>query len=261
MNMLSFRDTHCHFDSEELALRICAESLDQGITGILACASSIPDAQMLCKAVQNIPNLFFAAGVHPHEAANFDGDTACFADFAATGKLKAVGEIGLDFYYDFADHESQLRVFRQMLELALSMKLPVSVHCRDKEDSEEAYRLTYDFLKDFSASGGRFVIHSYSGSPAYMERFAELGAWFGVNGMITFKKAENIRTLAKLYPADKILLETDAPYLAPVPHRGKENTPAYIPLIAEALAAVRGVSLEEISELTNRNAENLFAIL
>ena len=148
-----------------------------------------------------------------------------------------------------------------MLDLALSMKLPVSVHCRDKEDSEEAYRLTYDFLKDFSASGGRFVIHSYSGSPAYMERFAELGAWFGINGMITFKKAENIRTLAKLYPADKILLETDAPYLAPVPHRGKENTPAYIPLIAEALAAVRGVSLEEISELTNRNAENLFAIL
>ena len=102
------------------------------------------------------------------------------------------------------------------------------------------------------------MIHSYSGTLEFMERFAELGAWFGVNGMITFKKAENIRILAKAYPAEKILLETDSPYLAPVPHRGKENTPAYIPLIANALAEVRGVSAEEISELTNRNALDLF---
>ena len=260
MNMLSFRDTHCHFDSEEQALRVCAESKEQGISGILGCASSISDAVMLSKAVQTIPNLSFAAGVHPHEAANFNGDISCFSEFAATGKLKAIGEIGLDFYYDFADHDSQLNVFRQMLELALSMNLPVSVHFRDKEESDEAYRLTYDILKDFSVSGGRFVIHSYSGTPEFMEKFAELGAWFGVNGMITFKKAENIRTLAKIYPAEKILLETDAPYLAPVPHRGKENTPAYIPLIAEALATVRGMTVEEISELTNQNAAALFGI-
>lgn len=258
--MLTFRDTHCHFADEALAIRVCEESFQAGITGILACASSIPDAHMLCEAVQKIPNLMFAAGVHPHEATSFDGDFSCFNEFKTTGKLRAIGEIGLDFYYDFADHESQIRVFSQMLELALSMNLPVSVHCRDKEDSEQAYDLSYRLLKDYSKSGGRFVVHSYSGSLDYMERFAELGAWFGVNGMITFKKAENIRNLAKAYPAEKILLETDSPYLAPVPHRGKENTPAFIPLIAEALANVRETSLEEISDLTNKNAKELFAI-
>lgn len=258
--MLSFRDTHCHFADESLAERVCAESLESGIAGILACASSIPDACMLCKAVQKIPNLCFAAGVHPHEAESFDGNFSCFPEFLSTGKLRAVGEIGLDFYYDFADHESQIKVFSKMLELALSMDLPVSVHCRDKEDSEAAYDIAYQHLKDFSADGGRFVIHSYSGSVKYMELFSGLGAWFGVNGMITFKKAENIRTLAKEYPAEKILLETDSPYLAPVPFRGKENTPAYIPLIAEALAAVRQVTPEEISTLTNKNAAVLFSI-
>lgn len=258
--MLLFCDTHCHFTDEVQAAQVCADSLEKGITGILGCASTIPDARMLCLAAQKIPNLFFAAGVHPHEAANFDGDTSCFTEFQASGKLRAVGEIGLDFYYDFADHESQIKVFSKMLELALSMDLPVSVHCRDKEDSEAAYDIAYQLLKDFSADGGRFVIHSYSGSVKYMELFSGLGAWFGVNGMITFKKAENIRILAKEYPADKILLETDSPYLAPVPFRGKENTPAYIPLIAEALAAVRQVTPEEISTLTNKNAAVLFSI-
>ena len=258
--MLSFRDTHCHFENEAQAERICAESLEKGISGILGCASNIPDAWMLSRAAGKIETLFFAAGVHPHEATGFDGDLSCFSGFKASGKLRAVGEIGLDFYYDLADHESQIRVFRQMLELALSMNLPVSVHCRDKEDSEEAYGLCYDLLKAFSCSGGRFVIHSYSGSLVYMERFAELGAWFGVNGMITFKKAENIRVLARSYPAEKILLETDSPYLAPVPYRGKENTPSYIPLIAEALAEVRGMTLDEVCCLTNRNASDLFSI-
>ena len=256
--MLSFRDTHCHFADEALAVQVCAESLSQGISGILACASNIPDAYMLCNAAQKIPNLSFAAGVHPHEAENFDGDFSCFSEFSATGKLRAVGEIGLDFYYDFADRKSQINVFTKMLEQALSMNLPVSVHCRDKDDSFEAYDITLQLMKDFSKSGGRFVIHSYSGSLDFMEQFAELGAWFGVNGMITFKKAENIRILAKAYPADKILLETDSPYLAPVPHRGKENTPAYIPLIADALAAVRNITVEEISQLTNQNSAELF---
>lgn len=260
MSMFLFRDTHCHFADEALAMRVCAEAQEKGISGILACASSIPDARMLCNAVQKIPSLFFAAGVHPHEAAGFDGDTSCFPEFKATGKLRAIGEIGLDFYYDFADHESQKRVFSQMLELALSMNLPVSVHCRDKEDSEAAYDITYRLLKEFSGSGGRFVVHSYSGSIKYMELFAELGAWFGVNGMVTFKRAENIRELVKAYPSEKILLETDSPYLAPVPYRGKENTPAYIPLIAEAVASVRGISLEDVAILTNRNAADLFAI-
>lgn len=258
--MLTFRDTHCHFQSEEQAVRLTEEAEKNNVSGILACAGNIHDAFMLSRASAATKNLFFAAGVHPHEAKDFQEDSDCFREFVKSGKLKAIGEIGLDFYYDFSDREIQISVFEKMLETALLMNLPASIHCRDKEDSEEAYQITYDLLKDFDRAGGKFVIHSYSGSMKFMEAFAGLNAWFGINGMITFRKAENIRTLAAAYPADKILLETDSPYLAPVPHRGKENIPAYIPLIANALAETRGVSVEEISLLTNRNAADLFSI-
>ena len=257
--MIEFRDTHCHFESERQAAQITVAAQAVHVTGILGCASSIPDAEMLFRAASAQEGLFFAAGVHPHEAEGFDGKTDCFDRFRASGKLKAIGEIGLDFYYDFADHTSQQKVFEQMLDLALKMNLPASIHCRDKEDSSAAYDLAYDILKDYASAGGRFVIHSYSGTLPFMEKFAELGAWFGINGMITFRKAENIRELAKAYPQDKILLETDSPYLAPVPFRGKENTPAYIPLIAEKTAEVRQCSIEEIARITNQNTRDLFS--
>lgn len=257
---ISFRDTHCHFQSEEQAEAVAAAALEQGVSGILACASSFPDAEMLQRIAEKLPTVFFAAGVHPHEASGFDAAADFFEKFRTSGKLRAVGEIGLDFYYDLADHETQIRVFELMLGKALELKLPASVHCRDGIDSADACETAYELLKDFASDGGRFVLHSYSGSFAYMERFAELGARFGVNGMITFRRAENIRELAAAYPADRILLETDSPYLAPVPHRGKENTPAFIPLIAVTLARVRGLSVEEVSELTNGNALDLFGI-
>jgi TatD DNase family protein len=257
--MTDFRDTHCHFQSEEQASLLVTSALEQNVTGILGCASSIPDAEMICRIAQQNPSVYFAAGVHPHEAREYDGNTECFSRFQESGKLKAIGEIGLDFYYDISDRSVQLKVFETMLSLALEMRLPASIHCRDKEDSAEAYDLAYGILKDFSSSGGQFVIHSYSGTVEYMERFAALGAWFGINGMITFRRAENIRDLVKRYPSGKILLETDSPYLAPVPHRGKENSPAFIPLIAEKTAEVRGVTAEEISVLTNQNTAELFS--
>ena len=256
--MIEFRDTHCHFESFSQAETVAGSAAAEGVTGILGCASSIPDAELLLEISQAYSSIYFAAGVHPHEAGGYSGDTACFFRFQGSGRLKAIGEIGLDFYYDFADHAIQQKVFEQMLSLALEMELPASIHCRDKEGSETAYDLAYGMLKEFSGSGGRFVIHSYSGSMEFMEKFAGLGAWFGINGMITFRKAENIRELAKAYPADKILLETDSPYLAPVPYRGKVNTPAYIPLIAEKTAEVRGCTLEELSVQTNRNTADLF---
>lgn len=256
--MLSFRDTHSHFASESQAAAVVAASTANGVTGILGCASTVPDSEMLFRAAEAIPELYFAAGIHPHEAENYEENAEIFCRFSESEKFRAVGEIGLDFYYDFADRRKQISVFEKMLESALELNLPASIHCRDKEDSQEAYQIAWALLRDFSASGGRFVIHSYSGTLQNMERFASLGSWFGVNGMITFRKADNIRLLAAAYPEDKILLETDSPYLAPVPHRGKENTPAYIPLIAEVLAQVRGTSLEEISSLTNRNAGSLF---
>lgn len=237
-----------------------AAAREQGVSGILVCASTLTEAELLRRIAETLPGVFFAAGVHPHEADGFDGNTDIFSVLAESDRLRAAGEIGLDFYYDFADHGNQIRVFEVMLETALKWKLPACIHCRDREDSREAYATAYSMLKDFSSDGGRFVIHSYSGTLQDMERFAELGARFGINGMITFRRADNIRELAAAYPPDRILLETDSPYLAPVPHRGKENSPAFIPLIAEAVAQARGMSPEEIAVLTNRNAFELFGM-
>ena len=132
------------------------------------------------------------------------------------------------------------------------------VHCRDKADSVLAYADAYSLLKPFAERGGKFVLHCYAGTPDYAEKFAALGSYFGVGGMITFGKADNIRELAKLLPADRLLLETDAPYLAPKPYRGKPNHSRYIPLIGAKLAEVRGITPEECARLTTANAARLF---
>ena len=132
------------------------------------------------------------------------------------------------------------------------------VHCRDKAESEQAYDDAYSLLKPFAERGGKFVLHCYAGTPGHAEKFAELGSYFGVGGMITFGKADNIRELAKRFPADRLLVETDAPYLAPKPYRGKPNHSRYIPLIGAKLAEVRGITPEECARLTTANAARLF---
>lgn len=206
------------------------------------------------------PRCRFAAGVHPHEAAAYLASREDFSIFRDDPLLVAVGELGLDYYYEMSDRVSQRAVFAEFLDLALKWDRPAVVHLRDRDGADDAYRDALELLTPFSRGGGRFVVHCYAGSRDYLERFLELGACVGVTGMATFRAADNIRANLALVPADRLLIETDSPYLAPVPFRGSENTPGLLILAAAAAARVRGVTPEEICELTWRNAMDFFRI-
>ena len=206
------------------------------------------------------PRCFFAAGVHPHEAAAFLTERRDFSPFRDDPRLVAVGELGLDYYYELSDRDAQRRVFAEFLELALLWDLPAIVHLRDRDGAEDAYRDGAELLEPFARRGGRFVVHCYAGDREYMDKFLGFGAYVGVTGMATFRAAENIRANLAAIPDDRLLIETDSPYLAPVPFRGSSNSPGMLPLVAGAAAHVRGAEIEEIAELTWRNALEFYRI-
>ena len=201
-----------------------------------------------------VANSCFAAGVHPHNAAEYLASPQDFSPLFADPALVAIGELGLDYFYELSDREAQRRVFGEFLDLALGCNLPAVVHLRDRDGALDAYRDGLELLTPFAAKGGRFVVHCYAGNAEFLKRFLDLGAYAGVTGMATFKAAENIRENLRLIPDDRLLIETDSPYLAPVPFRGRENTPGMLVLVAAAAAKVRGVELEALAELTTRNA-------
>ncbi len=207
-----------------------------------------------------VPNSCFAAGVHPHNAAEHLEDPQDFSPFFSDPKLVAVGELGLDYFYELSDHAAQCRVFGMFLELALEHGLPVVVHLRDRDGALDAYRDGLELLEPFAKKGGRFVVHCYAGTAEYLERFLDLGAYVGVTGMATFKAAENIRENLLRIPDERLLIETDSPYLAPVPFRGRTNTPGLVALVAAAAAKVRGTDLEALAELTTRNARTFYRL-
>ncbi len=263
-------DTHLHlprreegkegeetgFDPEEFLRR----AQDAGVERLLLCSSGMEDslrAADFAGSRKDSSGVFFAAGVHPHDAEDNRKKLFSAEDFKVFAERKgfaAIGEIGLDFYYDFSDRATQISVFRDFLAVALELGVPACVHCRDRDGEDSAYDIAFELLRDFAASHGVFVLHAFAGSPEWADKFIQLGAYFGVGGMITFKHADKIRELACLYPEDRILLETDSPYLAPVPFRGKENHPAYLPLIAEKLTLLRDISLDDCARITTENA-------
>lgn len=252
-------DTHAHLtDADTDPAAYCKQAVDAGVTRVLFCSSGMENSRRSAGFAAAAPNFFFAAGVHPHEAQDMTEPAAAYKIFANEPRLIAIGELGLDYFYDFSPRQRQQEVFRDFLSLALEMDLPAIVHCRDKDGVDEAYADCYSILRDFSATGGKFVLHSYAGSVDWMKRFAALGAWFGVGGMLTFKRADNIREVVAEMPLDRIILETDSPYLAPVPYRGKTNHPSLLPFTAQALANLADKTTDEISALTTANALALF---
>lgn len=259
---LGLFDTHAHLGDDgcpdEAAFYRRAEAA--GVPWILLCGSDLDSSRRAAGFASHFERVFFAAGLHPLDVEKHPGEAAEFEAFADAPRFVAVGEIGLDYYYEAETREKQLAVFRSFLDLALRLDRPAVVHTRDRDGGTTAYDDAYAILSDFAGAGGRFVLHSFAGSVADLERFAALGAYFGCGGMVTFKKADNIRSLALRYPEDRILLETDSPYLAPVPFRGKENHPEYLPWTARSLAALRGWSVERTASMTTANAKRFFRI-
>ena len=261
-------DTHFHFGGEATPVEYmgtvredCRTALDKA--GIADAGVELFVAAMGGDYLESLrarefcavaPRSCFAAGVHPHNAAEYLDSPQDFSPFFANPRLVAVGELGLDYFYELSDREAQRQVFKKFLDLALEHGLPAVVHLRDRDGALDAYRDGVELLEPFAAKGGRFVVHCYAGNAEYLARFLELGAYVGVTGMVTFKAAGNIRENLLRVPDEKLLIETDSPYLAPVPFRGRENTPGLLVLVAAAAAEVRGMELEALAELTTRNA-------
>ena len=205
-------------------------------------------------------NVRYSCGVHPHQAENYLADPQDFSIFKNDPKLCAIGEIGLDYFYEKSPVIEQRQVFEEFLQLALDWDLPAMLHIRDKEGGFEAGNDALERLSRFAAKGGRFVIHCCTIPEEKIDSFLDLGAMIGVTGMITFKRAENVRSMLKKVPAERLLLETDSPYLAPHPYRGQLNHSGLMALTAQRLAEIKNMSYEEIVEITRNNAKTLFGI-
>ncbi len=252
-------DTHCHFNHERLSdvddcLRRAAEV---GVEQMIVVGYSLESSRKAVSLAADYPGVLFAVvGVHPLDAKDWNESTeAELQRMCSAPSVVAVGEIGLDFHHNFSSREAQETAFRAQMKLAGEVGLPVVIHCR------EAYPETLQILKDEGVERTGGVMHCWAGSPEEAEQTVSLGMSLGFGGTLTFKTADSIREAARQIPAEFLLLETDAPYLAPVPYRGKRNEPAYTALVSAQLGELRGVSPEETAGLTTRNARRLFTRL
>ena len=286
-SLVTLFDTHCHLDFDsfhEDVEAVVARAAEAGVTRIVVPALDLDNAAAVLALAERFPGVYAAVGVHPNSAADWrDEWIDRLRELAQHEKVVAIGEIGLDYYWDKTPPETQHRALLHQFELALELDLPVIIHNRDASG---------DVIRLLGAAGGqgatdplpnplpqgegpdsarlatrhpppatplRGVLHSFSADWATAEAALALGFYLGFTGPLTYKKADDLRAIAARAPLDRILIETDAPFLAPHPYRGKRNEPAHVRLVAERLAEVRGISLEEVAAATTTNALRLFS--
>lgn len=253
-------DSHAHiemdrFDEDREA--VIKRALSAGVEIIVNVGNGDVSRDSHTAAIQlaeAFPFIYTTVGLHPHEASLLDEELfARLMDLSKHPKVIAWGEIGLDYYYDNSPREVQRQAFRKQLQAARRRKLPAVIHTRDAEADTLAI-LTEEW-KDSGLSG---IIHCFTGTRQFAEAAIDLGFLISFSGVVTFKKAEDLRNTAKNLPLEKILIETDAPFLAPIPHRGKRNEPAYVVETAKALAELRQIAPEEVGRATSENFKRLF---
>lgn len=248
-------DSHAHYDSEAFdddRKELLNALQGQGVCGIINCGSDMASSLKSLELADEFEYIYAACGVHPHEAESCkQGYLPVLKKLCMEEKCVAVGEIGLDYHYDFSPRDIQKRVFEQQLVLAKELDLPVIIHDR------EAHEDTFELLKRYKPKG---VVHCFSGSVEMAKEIVKLGMYIGLGGAVTFKNARKPLEVAAYVPDDKLLIETDCPYMTPVPHRGKRCDSSYIPFTAEVLASVRNTTAEEILDLTRKNANTLFGL-
>ncbi len=251
-------DTHCHLNDPKFA-EDARETLERaresGITGCLVVGY---DAASSRRAVEmaEFPLVWIALGVHPHDALSTLENPGWLADLEeslrAENRVAAIGEMGLDYHYDFAPREAQRDVFREQARLARTLELPMTIHSREAEDE------VMDILAEEGGARAGGALHAFTGSSDQLDRALEMGLHIGVGGMVTFKKAGSLRAVIRRAPLERVLLETDAPYLAPHPLRGKRNEPAFLVHVRRALAEMYGCSEAQVDQQTTRNALGVF---
>ncbi len=250
-----FIDTHCHLYDEYYSDmdRVIQNAVKNNVKRVIVNGCDMKSNKEVLELVKKYDIVYGALGFHPTELDGIsDEELKWLDDNLDNSKIVAVGEIGLDYHYDETDREKQQYFFRKQLEIAKKHNLSVIVHSRDSIQD------TYNILKDSSVKG---VLHCYSGSLEMAREFIKIGYFLGVGGIITFKNAKNIINVINNIGLEYILLETDSPYLAPEPYRGRTNEPAYIPIIASKIAALKGVSISEVERITTGTARGIFDFL
>lgn len=250
-------DTHAHlemeaFDGDREA--VLARAAEAGLTAIVTVGTTLPDCEKAVALTRLYKPVYAAVGIHPHEVKDIDAATYdALRVLARQEKVVAIGEIGLDFIYDLSPREVQLRCFQEQLNLAEELDLPVIIHDR------EAHPEILEILRSRKGSL-RGVLHCFSGNWAMACECLDLGFHLSVAGPVTYRKADQLRAVAGEVPLGRLLIETDAPYLAPQPYRGKRNEPAYVMETARYLAGIRGIPVDELEQQTTANARRLFGI-
>jgi TatD DNase family protein len=250
-------DTHAHLDSKRFAgdrEAVITRALEAGVGAIVTVGADMASSRAAVGLAQQHPNVYATVGVHPHDARDVEPDD--LAELARLGSepvVVAIGEIGLDFYRNLSPPERQREAFIAQLDLARQAAKPVVIHDRD------AHREVMSILKD-KADGLKGVLHCFSGDLALAREALEMGWFVSLAGPVTFRNARKLQELARRLPLDGLLVETDCPFLAPHPYRGKRNEPAYVRLVAEKISALKELPLQEVAAATTRNASQLFGL-
>lgn len=249
-------ETHCHLDYlKALPLDEIRHKISEaGISKVITIGVDPLNLDKVMELSENYPEVYFTQGIHPHDAKEAtDYDFQKIKDRTALPKMVAVGEIGLDYHYNNSPQDIQRKVFEHQLQIAVDKDLPVVIHTRDAEEDTRA------ILKNLSPHLKRKgVVHSFTSSMALAEFVLAEGFYLGFNGIITFKKAENVQEVVKMTPTERILFETDSPFLTPVPHRGKENAPYFLPYVAAKIAELKNVDLEGLKKEVYQNSLKCF---
>lgn len=253
-------DSHCHLDSsdfDEDRDEVIERALESGIERMVAIGTGEgpPDLEAGIRMAERYPMLLATVGVHPHDAGKATEPILNrVSDLLSHTKVIAVGEIGLDYHYDFSPREAQQQVFIEQMRIAARKRKPIVIHTREAWD--DTFALIEQHWAPFKLPG---VMHCFSGTQKEADRALSLGFYLSFGGIVTFPKAIDLQKVAATAPLDRILLETDAPYLAPVPKRGKRNEPAFVSYTAQKMATLRNMTLEEVAKATTSNFETLIA--
>jgi TatD DNase family protein len=250
-------DSHCHLDHEPMfsdLKNVVTRSKENGVEKILSICTTNDSFKKIIEIIKFDPIIYGTFGIHPHEA---DSDeitkNEIIKNVSSNEKIIAIGESGLDFYYNHSSRDQQISSFKHHIEASIELNVPIIVHSRNAENE------TFEILDIYKNSKPKILMHCFTGSTEFAYKLLTLDSYFSASGIITFKNSENLQKTFKLIPNNKLLIETDSPYLAPVPFRGKKNEPSFIKYTLEKLAEIKDMKLRDIEIITNNNFNTLFS--
>ena len=250
-------DSHCHLDHEPLfndIENIIKRSKEVGIEKLLTICTTFKSYEKIKQLVKKDAIIYGTYGIHPHEAKNDKVTSKIIIDqITQNKKIIGIGETGLDFYYNLSDKNNQIKSFEEHIEAAIKLNIPLIIHSRNAEDD------TFEILNNYKKDNLKILMHCFTGSKKFAMKLLNMNAYFSASGIITFKNSVDLQETFKFLPLEKILIETDSPYLAPVPNRGKKNEPAFVRYTAEKMAMIKNITTENLVKTTTSNFNDLFS--